>query len=58
MYNDHISQEEAKELIKQHLQEAENYSHQKQLGYGDSRASRWVFLLVVIIAVVAVGLLL
>ena len=56
MYNDHVSQEEASVLIKQRLQEAESYGLQKQLGYGDSRATRWVFLLVVILAVVVAGL--
>ena len=57
MYNDHISQEEASVLIKQRIQEAESYGLQKQLGYGDSRATRWVFLLVVILAVAGIGLL-
>jgi len=51
MYNDHISQEEAKEILKQRSQEAETYSRQKQLGYGDSRSARWVLLLIVLIAV-------
>jgi hypothetical protein len=57
MYNDHISQEEASVLIKQRLQEAESYGLQKQLGFSDSRATRWVFLLVVILAVAGIGLL-
>ncbi len=58
MYNDHVSPEEARELIKQRMQEAETYGLQKQLGFGDSRATRWVFVLVVILAVVVAGLLL
>ncbi len=58
MYNDHLSPEEARELIKQRMQEAETYGLQKQLGFGDSRATRWVFLLVVILALVVAGLLL
>ena len=58
MYNDHISQEEASVLIKQRLQEAESYGLQKQLGFSDSRATRWVFLLIVILAVVVAGLVL
>jgi hypothetical protein len=57
MYNDHVSHEEARELIKQRAQEAESYSRQKQLGYGDSRAARWFFLLTVIIAVIVIGVL-
>jgi len=58
MYNDHMSNEEAQELIRQRMQEAETYGQQKQLGFSDSRAARWVFLLVVILAVVAAGALL
>ena len=58
MYNDHVSPEEARELIKQRMQEAETYSRQKQLGFGDSPATRWVFLLIVILAVVVAGLVL
>jgi hypothetical protein len=58
MYNDHVSQEEAQELIKQRMQEAETYSLQKQLGYGDSKAARWFFLFIVIITATVAGLLL
>jgi hypothetical protein len=58
MYNDHFSQEEAQKLIEQRMQEAETYSRQKQLGFGDSPAARWIFLLVVLLAAAAVGLLL
>ena len=57
MYNDHVSHEEARELLKQRTQEAEAYSRQKQLGYGDSRRARWVFLLMVLIAALVVVLL-
>lgn len=58
MYNDHVSPEEARELIKQRMQEAEIYSQQKQLGFSDSRATRWVFLLIVILVAVVTSLLL
>ena len=58
MYNDHISQEEAKELIKERMQEAETYSLQKQLGFGDSSAARWRFLLILLVVALLVGLLL
>ena len=58
MYNDHVSPEEARELIRQRMQEAETYGLQKQLGFSDSRATRWVFLLIVILAVVVASLLL
>lgn len=57
MYNDYISQEEASVLIKQRAQEAESYGLQKQLGFGDSKAARWLFLLVVLLAAIAAGLL-
>ena len=58
MFNDRLSNEEAKERIKQRMQEAETYSLQKRLGYGDSRTARWMFALIIVMAVVAVGLLL
>lgn len=57
MFNDHLSNEEAKERIKQRLKEAEVYSLQKRLGYGDSGIARWVFVLIIVIALVAVGVL-
>jgi hypothetical protein len=58
MYNDHISHEEANELIRQRAEEAESYSRQKQLGFGDTPVARWAFVLAVILAATAVGLLL
>jgi hypothetical protein len=58
MYNDHLSHEEAQKLIEQRMQEAEAYNRQKQLGFGDSGAARWVFLLIVLLVAAAVGLLL
>ena len=58
MYNDHLTPEEARELIRQRMQEAETYGVQKQLGFSDSRATRWIFLLVVILGMVVAGLLL
>ncbi len=57
MYNEHLSLEEAQKLIEQRMQEAEACSRQKQLGFGDSRAARWVFLLVVLLALAVVVLL-
>jgi hypothetical protein len=58
MNNDRLSREEAQKLIEQRMEEAEAYSRQKQLGYGDSQTARWIFLLFVIVVVVTVGLLL
>jgi hypothetical protein len=57
MFNDHLSNEEAKERIRQRMKEAESYSLQKRLGYGDSGVARWIFILMVVIVVVTIGLL-
>ena len=57
MFNDHLANEEAKERIKQRIKEAESYSLQKRLGYGDSGVTRWIFILMVVIVVVTIGLL-
>jgi hypothetical protein len=58
MFNDHLSSEAAKERIQERVKEAETYSLQKRLGYGDSRAARWIFLFVLLIVLGVVGLLL
>jgi hypothetical protein len=57
MFNDHLFNEEAKERIRQRMKEAESYSLQKRLGYGDSGVTRWIFILMVVIVVVTIGLL-
>jgi hypothetical protein len=57
MLNDHLAGEEAKEHIRQRIQDAETDSRLKQLGYQPDRTARWIFLLV-LIAVVAIGLML
>ena len=57
MFNNHLFNEEAQERIKQRMKEAETYSLQKRLGYGDSGIVRWVFALIILTAAVAVGLL-
>ena len=58
MFNNHLANEEVKERIEERMKEAETYSLQKRLGYGDSGAARWIFALIMVMAVVAVGLLL
>ena len=58
MFNDYLSNEEAKERIRQRMKEAEIYGLQKRLGYGDSGIARWIFALLIVMAVVAVGMLL
>jgi hypothetical protein len=57
MFNDHLSSEEAKELIRERIKEVENYSIQKQLGFGDQGKGLWICLLVVLLAAGAVSLL-
>ncbi len=49
MYNDHLSDQEAQQFINQRVQEVETYSALKRLGYGDNRAARWVFALIIIV---------
>ena len=58
MFNDRLSNEEAQERIRERMKEVETYSLQKQLGYGDSKAARWIFALIVLMAALMVGLLL
>lgn len=58
MFNDHLSDEAARERIRQRVEEAEMYSLQKRLGYGDSVNARLLFVVVVVIIVVAAALLL
>jgi len=57
MFNDHLSDELAKELIEERVREAETYSLQKRLGYGGG-AAWWIFDILVVIAAVTIGLLL
>ena len=58
MFNNHVADEEIKERIKQRMQEAETYSLQKRLGYGDSGSSRWILAFLVVVALVVVGVML
>jgi len=58
MFNDRLSNEEAQERIRERMKEVETYSLQKRLGYGDSKAARWIFALIVLMAALVVGLLL
>ena len=56
MMNDHLAGEEAKERIKQSLQDAESDRLLRELGYNTDKTARWIFFLI-IIAVVAIGLM-
>jgi hypothetical protein len=57
MFNSNLPDEEAKEYIKLRSREVENYVLQKQLGYGENGAARWIFVLVLVVALVGFGLL-
>jgi hypothetical protein len=54
--NDHLSGEEAKEHIKQLIQDAETDRLLNRLGYKSYATIRWIFALIIIAALV-VGLL-
>ena len=57
MFHNHLA-DEARQEIERRAQEAETYSLYKRLGYGDSRAARWVLAFIVLLALVAaLGLL-
>jgi hypothetical protein len=58
MFNDRLSSEAAKERIRERMREAETYGLQKRLGYEDYRMAKWIVVLIVIVAVVAVAALL
>lgn len=58
MFNDHLSGEMAREQIQRRMEEAETYSLQKRLGYGDHRNAKLLFLAVILITAVAAALLL
>lgn len=58
MFHNHLAAEEARHEIERRAQEAETCSLHKRLGYGDSRAARWILVVIVLLAAVAaLGLL-
>ena len=58
MFNNPLFHEEAKLKVRQREQEVEMYHWQKQLGYSDRRAARWVFILVMLLPALVILLLL
>ncbi len=59
MYNDRLSNEEAKERIAQRVREVEAYSLQKRLGMGDPETAKWTLVfMVIVLMVMAAGFLL
>jgi hypothetical protein len=51
MMNDHLSNEEAKQYIDQRRQEVETMCQHQRLGYNNNRATRWILLIILVIAV-------
>ena len=58
MFNDNLSNEEARERITQRMKEVETYVLQKKLGYGDYGTVKWVFAFVILASVVLAAVLL
>ena len=58
MFNSPLFHEEARLKVRQREQEAEMYQWQKQLGYSDRRAARWVIILVMLLPALVILLLL
>lgn len=48
MYNDQLSNEEAKERIAQRVREVESYSLQKRLGIGNHGTAKWILVFMVL----------
>ena len=57
MFHNYLADGEAKQEIERRAKEAETYSLQKRLGYGDTRTARWVLALILLVTAVALGLL-
>ena len=53
MYNDRLSNEEARERITQRAREVETYGLQKRLGLGDYGVKRWILAFIVLVSIVA-----
>ena len=58
MFNDRLSSEVANERIHERMPEVESYSLQTRLGYGDRATLKWVIVLTIVVAIVAVALVL
>ena len=53
MFNNPLINEEAKHKIAEREHEAETYRWQEQLAYRDRRVTKWVFVLMTLIAVIS-----
>lgn len=51
MFNNFLANEEAQREIKRRAEEAETYSLQKRLGYGDDKITRWILLTILLLIV-------
>ena len=56
MFHNYLA-DEAKQEIERRAKEAETYSLHKRLGYGDTRAARWLLAFILLIIAAALGLL-
>jgi len=52
MYNDQLSNEEAKERIAQRVREVESYGLQKKLGVDGHGTARWILVFIVLVSMV------
>lgn len=58
MFNDHLSDEAARERIQRRMEEVESYTWQKRLGYGDRGSARSLFVVIILIIALAALMLL
>ena len=57
MFHNYLADEVVKQEVERRAKEAETYSLHKRLGYGDTRAARWILALLLLITAVMLGLL-
>ena len=58
MFNDHLSDEAARERIQRRMEEVETYTWQKRLGYSDHGSAKSLFVVVILIIALAAVMLL
>ena len=58
MFNDHLSDEAARERIQRRMEEVESYTWQKRLGYADHGSATSLFVVVILMIALAALMLL
>jgi len=58
MFNDHLSDEAARERIQRRMEEVETYTWQKRLGYGDHGSTKSLFVVIILTIALAALMLL